>query len=572
MQQVRTIPFNSLSADARKRFVDAVQHGQGAIVLTKATVSLGWAMVGWAFLAATGFFTIVIAWGERFGSTYRPVQGFAGLAVYAFALWFLLWGVLGIVRGLVKKGAYPYKPGRYLFPGALVDARTDLVTIYPIEHLVSLRGVHHHTNGVYSGTNIHFTFAGQKAQLLNVRGKARAEELMAQIEHYRRVSLDPITASDPAVRASMDPLYGEQGPDPALAGLLNQPSAMPTQGLQAKKVPAVIARAGLVSLVLGAALSFPLWQARNKASDAEAYDHLMEFGQTYDYEGYIYGGGLRADEVREQHMPRAVLNEAGNSVSALRAFIMDYPEHESADEARDRIRVAYAGALEQFRLTSTAPPETLAFVEAMIQWLQDTENATVAVNFEPPSTELLDVVDEILRSEETNVAAVAPHFNAAANDLRQTTIVSNLQSGFEQVFPNEMVVLSTTAAAENVPSIDVAYTVGPSAMVYELDNSSRVYSGIMVTFDVSMSVPEFSETLAFTLEVEPPQTFQVQDYGYGYGGGYDPYATDPYGGGSISDTTVYNTMASRAFDQLSTRINQSFFGGVGMQGAPGIPK
>jgi hypothetical protein len=81
----------------------------------------------------------------------------------------------------------------------------------------------------------------------------------------------------------------------------------------------------------------------------------------------------------------------------------------------------------------------------------------------------------------------------------------------------------------------------------------------MVKFDVAVHVPKESRVLAFAVKVEPPESFTI-DYT-----GWDPsfrsiMGKNAAGGlGGPSDARVYEVMALRAFDQLSTKLKGVFF-------------
>ena len=568
MSTLRKIHFNNVSPDARKRFCDALKGGPGPRVLLHSKIPLGSAILGWTVLSIIGVVGLLALWKMDFGG-YAYLQSPPWLVGYGVGFLSVLWGLFGLVRRFAIKGALPYAPGKYLFPGSMIDARSAILTVAPITSLVSLRGVHHHTNGVYSTTAIHLTFAGGSSHVFNLRGKAAAEQLLAEIESYQRVLLDPMSAGDPAIAVSMDPLWGETGEE-TVGALDERPPATMADGLVAKSVPAVFARPGMVALIAAALLSYPTWLVRNDMSDDEAFERAEMYDTFYGYQEYLWVEGKHSDEVRDELMPRAQFREASadGSVTQLRQFLIDYPDHEYSEDAREAVHELFEGVYEDFLRQSTAGPETTAFVEALLEWLEHNDTPEVFVRFQPPSTDLLETVDLLLQAEETNVAPVAPHFGTGVNAARETTIVERLQTGFSQVFPNDVLRLAKggmPGAGADEPTIDVSYIVGPSGMVYELERSTRVFAGIFVTFDVTMRVPGHSPDLSFNLDVEPPENFMVYDYAYdSYGGYYDEYMYDEP---SVSDTSVYRTMADRAFDQLAIRINQAFFG----TSAPAIP-
>ena len=47
--------------------------------------------------------------------------------------------------------------------------------------MVDFRGVHQHTNGVYTGTTLTFSFEGGINESFTIQGKERAEEVLRQL-------------------------------------------------------------------------------------------------------------------------------------------------------------------------------------------------------------------------------------------------------------------------------------------------------------------------------------------------------------------------------------------------------
>jgi hypothetical protein len=80
--------------------------------------------------------------------------------------------------------------------------------------------------------------------------------------------------------------------------------------------------------------------------------------------------------------------------------------------------------------------------------------------------------------------------------------------------------------------------------------------GIVFEFDVLMTIPNNGKLLKLKFKVLPPDTFTVS---------YDTF-TNPAFGAAIksasqgpSDSLVYEVMALRAFDELSSKVQDQFF-------------
>jgi hypothetical protein len=105
------------------------------------------------------------------------------------------------------------------------------------------------------------------------------------------------------------------------------------------------------------------------------------------------------------------------------------------------------------------------------------------------------------------------------------------------------------------PTLFVRYAVRWAGDIYSEEKGNRQFVGIVVNFDVSMRVPGEAETYDFELEVQPPDHFTV-DYRSPYG---SLAGLDLPGLGGPTEGHVYDVMASRAFDELTTKLRGVFF-------------
>jgi hypothetical protein len=103
-----------------------------------------------------------------------------------------------------------------------------------------------------------------------------------------------------------------------------------------------------------------------------------------------------------------------------------------------------------------------------------------------------------------------------------------------------------------MPTIDIRYRVGWAGDIYSESKGNRQFVGIVVQFHVAMVVPGNNDIFDFDLEIMPPETFTVNYSSYGglLGAGKD---------GGPSEGRVYDVMAARAFDQLSSKLQTVFF-------------
>jgi hypothetical protein len=222
-------------------------------------------------------------------------------------------------------------------------------------------------------------------------------------------------------------------------------------------------------------------------------------------------------------------------------------------------------------------------MEKLVGYLEAHPGAHVEARFHSPSSAALDVVDALLKSQAgaKKIIPVGPHFDIAHCKPRETNIVSGLQAGFSAIFPADIMTIdqgqripdAPSAAADpvtpaptkpakgkkapepppkpvftlgeiTVPTLEVQYRVGWTGDVYSEEKSERRFVGIVIDFDVRMRIPDEADTFDFSLQVEPPDTFTVR-YSSGVGG--------------PSEGQVYDEMAQRAFDQLTSKMRTVFF-------------
>ena len=106
------------------------------------------------------------------------------------------------------------------------------------------------------------------------------------------------------------------------------------------------------------------------------------------------------------------------------------------------------------------------------------------------------------------------------------------------------------------PEIRIDYTILPTGGVYVSDSipsfdprmldqevDARAFAGFRVVFAIEMRIPGHPERHAFVLDVEPPPSFTVDG-----------------GEGRASGGTIYEAMATQAFDRLGSGLAAAFLG------------
>lgn len=584
----REIEFNALDPRTRKRLIEAIDGTHGPFPILSHPRSTGGTVTGWLLLALLGAGGGAFLAYYDFGNPYDFRQPWYYAAGYALAGIFAVWGVLGAIRAAVLAKALPFKRGRYIFPTDMVIATGSKLRVVPMTRLLKLDGVHRHTNGVYTGTDLTFQFEGHGREYFVVRGKELAEQILHDLravqmriaDAVQRQDFDALYALDVFFDARMQDYWN----DPALAARRAKAPELATKGFGltadgrladrevdpndrtlAKPVNPILARAGTVSL---AAVLFapPFWLGRNFVSDEAAFARARSSDDTYTYNAYVRAYGRHRQEVIDRWLPEAAFAEAQRvgTVAALRDFVREHPNSARVTDARAAIHQRFVQVRQDFMSqAATGDPRMPLFMGRLLDWLEAHDSPPVRVRFLAPSAESLAVIDRNLdvfgrlQGVTGGIAPVSPHFTPERSSARESNITRVLSQGFAPVFPSDVMQLEHAGRITDAerdapltqPAFDVSYTIRPSGSVYTSDTSPRGFVGIHVDFHIEMRVPGDAETWGVDTSVEPPEQFTVTTFGYG----------DPAGDSDYRDGLVYSVMADRAFDRLEHQLALTFF-------------
>jgi hypothetical protein len=595
MSSVRTVDFNSLPQHIRERLVASFQKQGWPQPILSDTPSFGCAAFGWGFLALTaifmGFGTLAADFGSR-----RHEAGY--IIAHGFAAALCIASILSIVRGKIQRSSLPFPPGRYMLPLDFIIATDKLLKVIPMSSMVNFQGVHQHTNGAYTGTTLTFTFEGNISESITVQGKHLAEQAMGMLRQSQEEVRNAAQARDATTLQRLDPLFEIRMNDawntltPRAPHEISPPfaKALPTF-LQTKVI-------WLGALVLIPLIGAPVWAIWNFVSDEAMFTKAKSLDSVYGYDRYLYTGTNHAEEVRTTFLPKAAFKEAKikGSVTAMRDVLKKYPGSIVENDAKAAIHGLFEKTRKDFHeQASTTDARLRPFMDKLIDNLEKTESNKVEVRFHSPSSATLAAVDTLLKQKsggpigESKVIAVAPHFSDSDCIARESVIVTRLGEGFSAIFPADIMTLSNgqriaekdveeplllgTAAKTQkkpgakapaepekpkvnmagitVPTIDIRYRVGWAGDIYSESKGDRQFVGIVMQFHVSMVVPGDTQSFDFDLEVMPPETFTV-NYSQ-YGGLLGAKDDGP------SEGRVYDVMAARAFDQLSSKLQSVFF-------------
>jgi hypothetical protein len=566
---VRTVLFNSLPSTTTQRFCDVASgRSPQRPIVSQQTLTVGGG-VGWlvfsAVAAVIGAAIVNVASEGRYSS--RWAEGGFGLVVIAGAMFVAVLGVFAALKRFSTKGALPFPAGKYLFATDLVVAESETISLVPMGLMKDFHGTHQHYNGVYTHTDLHFTFQGWGTATFVVKGKHVAEQVLNELQATSRAISDAAKAKDLRKLRELDVFH-----DAFASGSMDSPGKGALDALVAeqsgngggplaREVPKMFKWGWAASAVAGVVIALPAWAIAGQAADSNRLSSALMSSSTYQLEDYVRLGGDRIDEVRNEHVPLFVYREAlrRNSVTALRDFIRANPSSRYASEARGLIRQTFVRVRQRFDAQAATDPQMISFMTALLGYLESNDSPPVHVRFRPPTSDALSQIDGRLSLEGRrlggrDVVQIAPHFTEATSAPREREITQNLQRGFGAVFPNDVLslrdgerVLGASLANVTEPTIEVSYEVRPSGSFYSLRSGNRAFVGILVDFTVQMRVPGTAQPFSFTMTVQPPERFSFS------------YETRTGSAAGPSDGRVYSVMAERAFDQLSARMGGVFF-------------
>ncbi len=553
-------PFNALPDAPRQALLDALTAKGGPPVLHRSVTGIATRVVGWGLLVAFSGINTAIVLTATFGKPSGMLGGLGFLPVALGTFGVLAGGVMA-ARAWVSAKTRPYPSGIFLFPLDAVDTRGRNIRVLPLADLGGVQCIHQHTNGIYTGTDFTFRFPGSTLNF-RVRSKPGAEALLEAFnENQRQVaSVARAKAFDKLV--AMDVLGGYRFAsdyDLLTATSAGQVITGPRTEAMAEAWWAPWKYVFLATILLGGFLT----AAHDLLSDEVSYRRLVAHPAPGTARAYLEHGWLHLDEVRDEIFPLAEIREATDArdVVTLRALRAKYTNTKFAAQIGTSIHQLYAEAAHTFRTTAHPDdPEAVAFVDALLVWAEAHDSPRIEVRYAAPSVEMLAAIDEQLakdgkKVDGKDVVPVAPYFLPAAVEGREAAVTAELGEAFGRVFDARLIEVhhtgrvekSVAQAAPDAPTIDIAYFLAPSGYVYDVEGDPRAFVGIVVDFIVTMEVPGQEEPLRFTLEVEPPQTFDVQDDGL--------TAT------TANPGTVYDTMATKAYERVGDRLRGTFFGG-----------
>ncbi|MFZ6746868.1 hypothetical protein ACO0LC_26885 [Undibacterium sp. JH2W] len=523
------------------RSPDFLVHGQ-------VTSNTRWYFLHVALLAVCSFF-IYLAAAAHFGDPVKDTAwGDTGLIVWYAILFFgVVYAGHAMWQRMQLSAKFRFLPGHYLFPLALVDMRSNKIAVHDLAQLRKLDATHHENNGRYQKTVFSFNFNDGTRKELVITNLNQAEIALEKFNTYKAKARNAFHDRDIAS------LYGF---DPFLDVRKNKwREALVTASLP-KRILTLLIELKVVLLMLAILIAAVFWYGRNAAADKKMYLNAKQSQTEAAYLGYLANGKFKLAEMQAE-LPRVVFNEVQkkHSVTLLRQLKRRFPQSDILPDVAEEIHLLYDSALQKFRAQAVnSDTGMIKSMEQLLKFAEEHDDPNVAISFNRPTENDLSQLDIFLKLKENKLRGMkiipaAKYFADNSAATRETRIVDGMRSAFSAIFPNDVLAFNANPAAkDNVPRLLIAYQIEPSGKVYTSDKQDDAFVGLVMRFKAAILVPNAKDRWKFDLEVEPPDSFNV-DYKTS---NRDAVHRAPEG-------QVYAVMAERAFDKLANKINAAFF-------------
>ena len=329
------VDFYRLERPVQDRFSDATRSiGLPAPILWEAPDANSgsqWLLFS-APVAAALLWALVHGFGDlQSPFALEPVLFAVGYAVAVAAITYCLLRMFGMRSA---RASIPYRPGLYLFPAGIFDARNDPIRVF----------LHPELNGVsvVDGTRLRVS-SSQGEFLFRLPDADMAVQARDTFERAREMYEQAMRSEHRREQAMLDPLVDSGFSSPF----------SPKQRL-GRSSPWWSKAAVAVALATGVVLGPGLWKVRNVASERRLFDAALTSGTVEDFRAYLARGGPRAS-VSEVYLPRAELRQAMSvgTVEAIEAFERDHPDSKIASEVEGALQNAVTAELAEVTKAGT---------------------------------------------------------------------------------------------------------------------------------------------------------------------------------------------------------------------------
>jgi len=575
MQQV---DFYELSRAVEDRFVGSMRgEGQPRPLLAIRGGLPREVFVGGA-VGVLGLVVLVVLFQLGLGdlSSSLALHPLPAIAAYVGAVATIALGVLQVLGRLRADWALPFRPGIYLFPSGVIDARRSILRVFTLSRLVK---------PVIEERSLILTFPEGESFSFPISEKGHTEEIRTVIEGAQDALEKAQAAGDKHSLGVLDPLVD--------VGVAN-PFA-PKTALK-KQIPFWARQVWISAAAVGLLLAPGIWFARNWVSDSMMLSRAHQQRSADGYRAYLARGG-RGPDLVDVLLPRAELVDAvkegtveavekyivahphskiqnevsaalrqtmlvelettkrSGTVSALTDFAKRHPNNLVDPELKQAVHAVYQGALAKYKKDSGVKDSTvIAFVERLLAVAEKT-GPKVEIRFRRKVGKSGEIADNQVKKSPFFMGTPSlptQYFDDAHSRPREATVGKAFTARFASAFAPDVLSVELGAPildpdaplpASNVPTMFIEHTAELSGASYLNANPRGVFVGLGMVFEVTFKLHD-----------------ETKPYKYKQTAWRPPDVTLSKGDAETWETAVYDAMAVEGFSQFSTKYLATFFG------------
>ncbi len=588
---MRRIDFYKLPREKQERFLASTKGKAPPAPIMQATGDGGRAL-RWAIGAAVAALVLVILYAVRFGVLGAPlaVHGVRLLFVYIALLFACPYAALRAIGSWRAGKLLPYKPGVYVFPMCLVDARDKVLRIFAMTDLANV-------GKAAAGGVLRLSFRGGRSFAFPAGDVHEAEALNAGIGNAQDQVKHALATSDDSELVTLNPFYEAKR---GWTSPIGPTTALVDRAPSWRKFDWAFALG--CAIVMGPLL----WFVHNKSSDDSMMKKAVTANTPEALQSYLTVGKRHVDEVAGTLLPRAELEQAKSqqTVEAIQAFIAAHPSSAIDSEAQTALREAflreldkakkgaslaslaafqkaypdnhlnaelatakhelYTSAVARFKtMAASDDPQLLAFVSRLAKYLE-AHGTGVTVTFRREVSPALAQADKLLAGAPSNRAfgpkQVTKYFDPDADQPKEAEVVAALDKSLKRIFSPDLIALMRVPSADEAaqaalaakgPLVAVRYRFGWLGAAYANVALKRAFAGINVSGESTFTLPDAGAPLHTRIEVPPPRQLPLQ-YTATHDGLSAPAADE-----ASPETGVYAATELRALDHIATILENA---------------
>jgi len=588
---LRKIRFFDLSRALQERFIASAKGTAPPAPILKRLGTTSARLVH-AVVAGVALVVLLVVVAAGYGSlgSALSVQGFGALALYGALLFAIPYGALRALGLALEAKALPFKPGVYVFPMCVVDARTKHLRVAPMSDVTTVEP----SSG---GAPFRVGYKGMGSFEFPPTSSEPAEQLKFQFENAQAQAKHATETGDETELVTLDPFYEPK----------KWTSPIGPQEPLAERVPAWVKLGWAAALGVAVVFAPTVWLVRNAKSDDATLERAKKDGTPDALRTYLAHGKRHDEDVRNVLLPRAELDvakrqntveavqefiaahpksaidaeaqaalhdallveldkaKAKGTVAGLEEFAKKYPDHHLDAELAQARHGLYTAALAKLKKAAPGVGADAVVYDKLFAWVEAHGPKVLVVMRREISPNLVQA-DKLIGASPLNrglgTLQVTRYFPADA-PAREAEVSAGLGATVAKVVPTDILKIERGAAPPEVaddaivgavkaPVVVVRYRIGWQGAAFSSNQLKRAFGGIYVTGEAALYVPGEARTLRAKIDVPPPKALPI-----GFDAPAHPaFAVAAPAEGSAPEPAIYGAMEARALDLVTTSLER----------------